>query len=113
VYQDGDFTVINKQNVHWRGEGGMLSHTKLWEEQLAGVGKLGWILIDFDAPFWFQLPHYFDPILPTHYQFEASMVEPATCLRYVDSGGDSGKLFIARPHEVVRYARMLQNKGLP
>jgi hypothetical protein len=40
------------------------------------------------------------------------MVEMATCMRYVDGKGDSGRLFIARPHEVVRYARLLREMGL-
>jgi len=108
VLDDGGFTAINKQNVHWRGEGGMLNHTKLWEERLVKAGKSGWIMIDLDAPFWYQLPNYFDPVLPTHYNFEASIVEIATCMRYVDGGGESGKLFLAKPHEVVRYARILK-----
>jgi len=111
VFEDGKFVVVNKQNVHWRGEGGVLAHTKLWEEKLAKAGKSGWIMIDLDAPFWFQLPHYFDPVLPTHYNFEASMVEISTCMRYVDGGGESGKLFIAKPHEVVRFARILKRLG--
>jgi hypothetical protein len=68
-------------------------------------------LIDLDAPFWYQLPNYFDPVLPTHYNFEASIVEIATCMRYVDGGGESGKLFLAKPHEVVRYARILKRLG--
>jgi hypothetical protein len=111
VFEDGRFIVVNKQNVHWRGEGGVLGHTKLWEDKLAKADKSGWIIIDLDAPFWFQLPHYFDPVLPTHYNFEASLVELATCMRYVDGGGDSGKLFIAKPHEVVRFARILKRVG--
>jgi hypothetical protein len=86
----------------------MLNHTKLWEERLVKAGKSGWIMIDLDAPFWYQLPNYFDPVLPTHYNFEASIVEIATCMRYVDGGGESGKLFLAKPHEVVRYARILK-----
>ena len=29
----------------------------------------------------------------------------------LDGGGESGKLFIAKPHEIVRYARILKRLG--
>jgi hypothetical protein len=111
VYQDGDFVALNTQNVHWRVQGSLLAETQRWEQALVSAGRSGWILLDLDSPFWFQIPHYYDPELPAHYDFEASIVEFATALRYVDRGGESGRLFPARPHEVVRFARMLQRLG--
>lgn len=111
VYQDGDFVALNTQNVHWRVQGSLLAETRRWEQALVSAGRSGWILLDLDSPFWFQIPHYFDPELPAHYDFEASIVEFATALRYVDRGGESGRLFLARPHEVARFARILQRLG--
>ena len=69
-------------------------------------------MLDLDAPYWFQLPHYFDRTSAGYAGFESNMVVLPDCMRYAHSGGESGRLFPARPHEVVRYARLLQKKGL-
>lgn len=111
VHQDGNFLVLNKQNVHWRVEESLLNHTRRWEKELVGPGPSGWIIIDLDAPFWFQIPFYYDPKSSSHYTFEASVVAFAAALRYVERGGESGKLFPAKPHEVVRFARILRRLG--
>ncbi len=110
VYQRGDFVAINQQNVHWWGDGPVLK-TKEWEKRVLGSDRPGWIMIGLDSPFWCQAPCYYDPEYPTFCQEEASVVELTAAMRYVAGGGESGKLFLAKPHEVVRYARLLRARG--
>jgi len=111
VHEDGDFIAINQQNVHWWGDGPVLQ-TQKWEKRLIEENKRGWIMIGLDAPFWCQPPHYYDPDYPTFCEEETSVVELAAAMRYASAGGESGKLFLAKPHEVVRFARMLRERGL-
>ncbi len=111
VYQRDNFIAINQQNVHWWGDGPMLK-TKQWEKRLAEEKRMGWIMIGLDSPFWCQPPFYYDPQYPTFCKEETSVVELMAAMQYANSGGESGKLFLAKPHEVVRYARLLRAKGL-
>jgi hypothetical protein len=110
VYEKGDFVAINQQNVHWWGDGPVLK-TQEWEKRLIGESRCGWIMIGLDAPFWCQPPFYYDPDYPTFCKEETSVVELTAAMRYVAKGGESGKLFLAKPHEVVRYARLLREMG--
>ncbi len=116
MFQDGDYIVINRQEEKWFVRESLLRETQLWEKQLVGSDQGAWVMIDLDAPFWFQVPVYYDPDLPGHYQragFESTIVEYARALKYVERGGDSGKLFLAKPHELIRYIRVLQRRGKP
>ncbi len=114
VFQDGDYVVLNRQERHWRLRQSLTHETQLWEKELVGSDRGAWIMIDMDAPFWFQVPVYYDPDQPAHYHregFDSSSMEFARALKYADRGGDSGKLFLVKPHELVRYVRMLQRLG--
>jgi len=111
VHQDGDFICINQQNVHWWGDGPVLK-TQEWERKVVESGRSGWIMVGLDSPFWCQPPFYYDPEYPTFCKEETSVVELTAAMRYVNTGGESGRLFLAKPHEVVRYARLLSKKGL-
>jgi hypothetical protein len=49
------------------------------------------------------VPVYYDPDEPVHYHregFDSSAMEFARALKYVARGGDSGKLFLVKPHEL-------------
>jgi hypothetical protein len=111
VYQEGEFLAINQQNVHWWGDGPVLQ-TQNWEKRLVEENKRGWIMIGLDAPFWCQPPFYYDPEYPTFCEEETSVVEMTAAMRYAARGGESGRLFLAKPHEVVRFARLLRARGL-
>jgi hypothetical protein len=111
VHQDGRFVAINQQNVHWWGDGPVLK-TREWEKRLIERGQRGWIMIGLDAPFWFQPPFYYDPEYPTFCKEETSVVEFTAAMRYASKGGDSGRLFLAKPHEVVRFARLLRERHM-
>ncbi|MGC9348051.1 MAG: hypothetical protein ACP5JG_07935 [Anaerolineae bacterium] len=110
VYERGDFVAINQQNVHWWGDG-PVAQTQSWEERLTTESRPGWIMIGLDSPFWCQPPFYYDPDFPTFAEEETSVVELTAAMRYANGGGESGKLFLAKPHEVVRFARMLRERG--
>jgi hypothetical protein len=112
VFQKGNLIAINQQNVHWWGGDGPVLKTKEWEKRLIGGRRPGWIMIGLDSPFWCQPPFYYDPRYPTFCKEETSVVELTAAMQYASSGGESGKLFLAKPHEVVRFARLLRARGL-
>ncbi|MEM2240488.1 MAG: hypothetical protein QXL27_09370 [Candidatus Bathyarchaeia archaeon] len=104
VFKSGDFIAVNQQNVHWTAE--PLDIITKWEEKLSSEGKPGWIIASIDIPFWGEPIIYLNPKLSTN------LAKLYTAMDYVASGGKSKKLFFAKPHEVVRFARILDRKGL-
>ena len=130
VYEDDDFIAVNQQNsmidltalsrilapglaelsqgstddvdqsarVPWSYD--PLNDFKRWEERLSATKSPGWIIVSLDSPFWGFSPFYFD-------------LAPAlkSAMEYVRKGGKTKKLFTACPYDVVRYARILKNRG--
>jgi hypothetical protein len=103
LHESGKFTVMNQQGIHWFANNPKVSpleRLKEWEARLSGTGAPAWITFGFDIPFYGLCPRYFRGM--------ESLVE---VMSYVIAGGAQKKLFIARPHETVRYARMLKREG--
>lgn len=106
VYERDKFIAINQQTKQW------FWHT--WDTELSKVKNQiqkvenrivseaphGWINFAFDMPSYGLAPNYLRAM--------EALVEAMT---YVTSGGNSKKLFIAKPHEVARYARILQKQN--
>ena len=78
-----------------------------WEKKMVAAKRAGWIMIGLDSPFWGMVPCYFGLASKG-----LSLSELQKTMSYARDGGDSGKLFLAKPHEVVRFARLLKQRGL-
>ena len=100
LYDDGEFIVLNQQTEHWSFD--PMSDVRRWERKLSESPSSAWAVIGLDSPFWGMTPCYFG---------EASKGLDLTTLtktmKYVISGGESGRLFLLKPHELVRFVRLL------
>ena len=99
VHAESGFTVINQQNEHWTFD--PLPDLRRWEKRLTDENRPGWILLGLDSPFWGMVPCYFG--LASKGLTLAAVQET---MSYAVSGGESGRLFPAKPHEVVRFASL-------
>jgi hypothetical protein len=95
VYEKEDFIAINQQNVHWTRN--PLEDLKTWEQKILNEGKLGWIIISLDSPFWGFM----------FYEMKSGRMLIDT-MDFIRKGGESGRLCSATPHEIVRYAKVLK-----
>jgi hypothetical protein len=103
VYSTDRFMAINHQSRHWSFR--PLEDVRNWENRIVGSGKPGWILIGLDSPFWGMIPCYFGLASKG---MDLTMVRNA--MTYARQGGTSGRLFLLKPHEVIRFARLLQTE---
>jgi hypothetical protein len=99
VYEKDGFIAINQQNVHWTRD--PLGDLKNSEHMVLNGGKLGWIIIGLDSPFWGFM----------FYEMKSGKLLVDT-LDYIRKGGSSGRLFSATPHEIVRYAKIIKKNGM-
>lgn len=129
IYEKNGMTVINRQIKQWFPGGGKnpLNFLKLWEEKCEEKRKkwengepydeVDWIMFSFDTPFFALTPNYlgdveYEVIRTTwgkccgmHYIYEA--------MQYVRrTGGKDGKLFLAKPNEVYRFAKLAKERGI-
>jgi len=104
VYSDGQFVALNQQIEHWTFD--PLKDLISWEEKMSKARRSGWILMGLDSPFWGMVPCYFGLASKG-----MSLTDVQKAMTYARDGGDSGVLFLIRPHELARYARMLRSKG--
>jgi len=106
VYQRENFIAINQQVKQWFWHSWDTELAKIKgqvekvEDQIVSGSSNGWINFAFDMPSYALCPHYLRGM--------EALVEAMT---YVTSSGNSKKLFIAKPHEVARYARILQKQN--
>jgi len=99
VYEKDYFVAINQQNIHWTKN--PFKDLKNWEERILSEGKLGWIIVSADSPFWGFM----------FYEMKSgNMLVDA--INFIKKGGESGKLFSATPHEIARYAKIMKRKNL-
>lgn len=105
VYSNGDFVALNQQVQHWSFD--PLTDLKAWETKLIEADRKGWIIIGLDSPFWGMVPCYFGIASKG-----MSLHMLKNVMTYARDGGDSGKLFIVKPHEVVRFAKIMREEGL-
>ena len=98
VYEKNDFVAINQQNIHWTKN--PLEDIKNWEERILSEGKLGWIIVSADSPFWGFM----------FYEMKSgNMLVDA--INFIKKGGESGKVFSATPHEIARYAKIMKKEN--
>ncbi len=103
VHESRKFMAINQQNKQWFWHSWqtdvsyVLNRLKEWEKQVAAEEHPhGWIIFSFDMPSYGLCPHYL-----------RGMEALVQAMTYAAAGGAQKKLFLAKPHEVVRYARIL------
>ncbi|MFW6120081.1 MAG: hypothetical protein ACOC80_04175 [Petrotogales bacterium] len=101
VYETERLIVLNQQTEHWSFN--PMVDLKKWEETLVNSRKKGWIIIGLDSPFWGMVPCYFGLASKG-----LSLEKVQKAMVYAKNGGTSGRLFLAKPHEVVRYAKILK-----
>ena len=103
VYESGKFMAINQQNEQWFWHSWetdvsfVLNKLKEQEKRVATEAPPhGWIIFAFDMPSYGLCPHYL-----------RGMEALVRAMTYAATGGEQKKLFLAKPHEVIRYARIL------
>jgi hypothetical protein len=110
VYQSDKLTAINQQTLHWFPNAeavSPLNKLKHWKNSIPSHGRKGWIVLGFDLPFYGLCPAYFGGAKPG-----VSMESVLEAMQYAAGGGGvTQRLFLATPHEVVRYAKILQKSG--
>jgi len=105
VFSKGEFFVLNQQSEHWSFD--PFSEVKKWEQEMITTKKPGWIAIGLDTPFWGFVPCYFGLASKG---LDLTNVQKA--MTYARDGGESGKLFLLKPHELVRFAKLLRTNEL-
>jgi hypothetical protein len=109
VYQTNGLTALNQQTLHWYPNMEAISpldRLKDWATRMPSHRRPGWIVLGFDLPFYGLCPAYFGGAKP-----DVSMESVLRAMQYAASGGKIGRLFLAKPHEVVRFSRILQKLG--
>ena len=69
--------------------------------------RSGWIAIGLDTPFWGFIPCYFGLASKG---LDITNVQQS--MAYARDGGASGKLFLLKPHELARFAKLLRKNKL-
>lgn len=128
VAETGGMTVLNQQISQWfPGAGDPMEEIRRLEsecmerQEARKRGELAeaaeWIVMAFDTPFFGLTPNYLGDI-----EFERlrcgwgkhahGMYSVYSFLQYVRrTGGDSGALFLVKPHELYRYAKLAKEHG--
>jgi hypothetical protein len=104
VYRGDKLIAINQQTLHWHPRSVVKTATvriKEWEAKITQTGRAGWIVFGFDSPFYGLAPGYL--------RFMEGVLG---AMEYAIGGGQSKKLFLAKPHEVARYAEILKRNGV-
>lgn len=114
--QVDQMTVVNQQTKKWFPGGGIsMELLKEWEAAIP-ANETDWIFICYDSPFFATTPTYMTCkdtgwLSDQEHRFGMkTIMEPMQYVRR--GGGDSGRLFMLKPHELVRYARLLRERGL-
>ena len=90
---------------------------KQWEQAYTKMECPGWIILPFDTPFFALTPNYLGDIdderMRNGFAKYAGMNYIHEAMQYVRrSGGETGKLFMLKPHELYRYTKLLKEKGM-
>ena len=109
-------TILNQQTQKWfpwfqeeMGDEHSRGELKKMEAKIAADAD-EWIVMTYDAPFFGLSPIYLGGVRS---QYDATgpermgMKKIVDAMMYVrDGGGDSKRLFLVKPHELARYARL-------
>ncbi len=116
-YESDTMTVLNQQHKQWM-PGGHLPFAvdiirEFEEYYTTKTDKPGWIIMPFDTPFFGLSPIYLGDAVVNEYSPTLGMHNILDSMQYVKrNGGDSGKLFMLKPHELYRYAKLLKEQNL-
>ena len=121
-YDGSSMTALNQQTPQWfPGAGEPTEFVKKWEQdciaRIDATGRAEWITMGFDTPFYGLTPNYLGEI-----EFEnmrcgwakhaLGMRSIFAFMQYVRrTGGDSGRLFLVKPHELYRFAKIAKAAG--
>jgi len=97
VYEDGNFIAVNQQVRHWTAT--PMHDLIMWERRLTSWNLPGWVIISID-------------VIPPPYGIDFIAQELWKAITYAGTGGRSGRLFLVKPHEALRYAKILKKKGI-
>jgi len=104
VFSNGDFLALNQQVEHWSFN--PLQDLQAWEKKMIEAKRAGWIIVGLDAPFWGMVPCYFGIVFKGMSLYHLQKV-----MTYARDGGESGRLFMVKPHEVSRIAKIMRDQG--
>ena len=118
-YEGNGMTVLNQQSPQWfPGYGHPLQRLKGWESLLLYKNNpVNYITFGFDSPFFALTPIYMGQL---EYKRLRNMWAPYTGMHYIyeamqyvrEGGGSEGKLFLVKPHELYRFVKLAEQKGL-
>ena len=128
MYEGNGMTAINQQSPGWfPGYGNPLERLKEWEAQCrerrdawkqgAPYDSVDWILFGFDTPFFALSPNYLGEIedenMRTGWAKYSGIHHLYAALQYVRrTGGADGSLFLVKPHELYRFAKLAKAENL-
>lgn len=104
LFSSENFMVLNQQSEHWSFD--PFADLRKWESKIVNSHQKGWIILGLDSPFWGFVPCYFGLASKG-----LSLTEVQKAMTFAMNGGDSGRLFLAKPHEVVRFAKLMKRRG--
>ena len=121
-YDGGSMTALNQQTLQWFPSAGEPTEfVKKWEKdciaRITQTGQAEWIVMGFDTPFYGLTPNYlgeieFEPMRCGWAKHALGMRSIYAFMQYVRrTGGDSGKLFLVKPHELYRFAKIARAEG--
>lgn len=117
VHETDSMLVMNQQIYQWfPGAGNPIEVLMQWEQAYTKMQKQGWITLAFDSPFFALSPTYLGDIedkrMRTGWAKNGGIPHIYKAMQYVRrTGGDSGKLFMLKPHELYRYAKLLKKQN--
>ena len=117
-YDGISMTVLNQQTKQWfPGAGEPTEFVKKWAQdciaRFDASGRAEWITMGFDTPFYGLTPNYLGEIEFEYMRsWTLGMRSIYAFMQYVRrTGGDSGRLFLVKPHELYRFAKLAQAAG--
>ena len=112
LYEANGMTVFNQQIGQWFPGAGVASEV-IREFENGQRFETDWIVLSFDMPFFGLSPVYVNG-KALHERFAKStmgMQTLAEAMKLVYNGGESGKLFMLKPHELYRYIKLKRTIG--
>ncbi len=117
-YESETMTVLNQQRRQWMPDWATgktpMEVLQKWEDYyVQNPEHPGWIVMPFDTPFYGLSPVYLGNTSIYEDKKKFSIHYIVDVMQYVRrKGGDSGKLFMLKPHELYRYAKLLKEQNL-
>ena len=125
-YDDGNMMVLSQKTTPWfpTTSGKPINRLKEWEANFAkkhedwenggSYDYVDWLALVFDTPFYSLTPVCYGQFEPEHWKgSHLGMNQIYEVMHYVrKTGGESGRLFLLKPHELYRFAKLADKEGL-